>query len=356
MKLSATAAVQATTVRADLRGLDCDITAGVGGEGDVVVARVIDPGGITGLIDWKENKHPVAAGTVFLGVLANRDSTTHASGVVPATGVPIDHGTRLDWLGGQSGLLGRMTWSPAVGNQLSSQASGSVEAIGLATVAGRPLNISQLTRPATPRTACAPLLVVCGSAAEVGKTTTTCGIIRLLAHEMSMRVVAIKPTGSGGIADSIAHRRAGAALTYDLVDSGLPSSYTSAARYAAHIGRCLDYADERPSDLVICELGGDVIWGNNDTFLQLPALVGRIAGILCIAGDATGALGVDAFFTSIGIDTGLVTYAPAYPRNPYTFAERLRVLLPPQRKVLVDTADPALAWYLRRIRSQLAAS
>jgi hypothetical protein len=230
-----------------------------------------------------------------------------------------------------------------------------VEAIGLLTNPAGPVNIAQLSRTPTAAHATAPVLVVCGTAAEGGKTTLASRMIDHLVHSAALRVVAIKPTGSGGITDSLAHRQAGAIATADLVDCGLPSSYTTPERFAAHIGRCLRYAQEHHPDLVICELGGDLIWGNNDTFLRQPGLRPRIAGVLCIAGDATAALGAHAFLTAVGLDDLPVTYAPAYTRNPVTFRARL-ARLAPDLDVLPDTTDASLIPFLDRAVSTARAA
>lgn len=346
MKLSDFQALQSTTIRGDLSPLGNEITEGTGLEGDVVLVRVIDPGGVVLLVDWQEVRHPVHAGTVLLGVLANRDSTTHASGGLPPDGIPVTGGTRLSWLGGQSGLLGIENWSPAADNAGGAQASALVEAIGLLTGPAGTVNTAQLARIPRADHATAPVLVVCGTAAEVGKTTLAGRMISHLATSSGLNVVAVKPTGSGGLADSLSHRQAGATATVDLVDCGLPSSYTSAERFAAHIGHCLRYAEEHRPDLVICELGGDLVWGNNATFLRQPGLRQRIIDVVCVCGDATGALGANAFLHSAGLGDLPVTYVSAYTRNPVTFRARLADLAPDL--TVLDTAEPSLIPYLRR--------
>ncbi|WP_030276410.1 hypothetical protein [Streptomyces sp. NRRL B-24484] len=354
MRLDALEALQATTIRAELGPYGCEIAGGTGVEGDVIAVRVVEAGGVSALVDFREERHPVTAGTVLLGVLANRDSTTHACGRIPRGGLPIAAGSQLAWLGGQSGLIGVLDWSPEPGNRLGQQAAGTVEAIGLVHTRLGKLNLSQLSRtPTALRGPGAKLLVVAGTAAEVGKTTLAGRIIRHLTRA-GLRVVAVKPTGSGGIADSLAHRQAGAIAGYDLVDCGLPSSYTDPIRYEIHIQRCLGYAEEHRPDLVLVELGGDLVWGNNDTFLRQPGLSGRIADVLCVCSDATGALGVDAFLRQAGLGHLPVTYAPAYTRNPATFTTRVQHLLGSRTPLLTDTADDTLTAYLDALTTRHA--
>src|SRR5262249_11573106 len=194
--------LQSTAIRADLSPLGATIADGTGVEGDIIMVRVIDPGGVAALIDWREHRHPVRSGTVLLGVLACRDSTTHASGGLPPGGIPISAGTRLAWLGGQSGLIGIESWSPPTDISTGAQASASVEAVGLLTGPAGPVNIAQSSRTPVAECASAPVLVVCGTAAEVGKTTLASRMIDYLVHHAALRVIAIKPTGSGGITDS----------------------------------------------------------------------------------------------------------------------------------------------------------
>jgi hypothetical protein len=222
VELAGLHALQSITIRADLNPLGMTIADGMGAEGDIVLARVVDPGGVAFLVDWREHRHPVTAGTVLLGVLAHRDSTTHASGGLPSGGIPISTGTRLAWLGGQSGLLGVETWSPPTDSATGAQASATMEAIGLLSGPAGPVNIARFSRTSTAEHATAPVLVVCGTAAEVGKTTLACRLIDHLVHRAGLRIVAIKPTGSGGITDSLAHRQAGAVATADIVDWACP--------------------------------------------------------------------------------------------------------------------------------------
>ncbi|MFF5085478.1 hypothetical protein ACFY36_51280 [Actinoplanes sp. NPDC000266] len=336
LKLAGLDAIQAISIRGDLTGYDCDIRPGTGREGDVIAVRVTDPAGTTKLIDSAEHTWPVAAGTVILGVLATRDSTTHTSGEIPAQGIPIGGGTPLAWLGGQSGLIGPVTWTPQPGNTIGAQACGYVEALGLAFAGDEPLNIAALSREPKSTAATAPLLVIAGTAAEVGKTTATCRLIAHLTGTVGLTVAAIKPTGSGGIVDSRDHRQAGAAATFDLVDCGLPTSYTDAGRFCERISRILHYAQEINPDVVVCELGGDLVWGNNDAFLSQAGLLDRTLGVLCIGSDAPAALGADTFWSRAGLDRVALTHAPAYFRNPYTFGQRLRQLLSADVPILAD--------------------
>lgn len=342
MNLDALDAIQSVSIRGDLARYGCDIRPGLGREGDVIAVRVTDPAGTTKIIDSAERTWPVTPGTIILGVLATRDSTTHTSGEIPPDGVAIEAGTPLAWLGGQSGLIGPVGWTPPVGNTVGAQACGYVEAIGLAFNSTGPLNIATLSREPAIAAPTAPLLVVAGTAAEVGKTTATCQIIAHLTRTAGLTIAAIKPTGSGGIVDSRDHRHAGAAATFDLVDCGLPTSYTERGRYTEHISRALRYAQEIDPDVVVCELGGDLVWGNNDAFLSQPGVLDRVLGVLCIASDAAAALGADTFWRAAGLESVPVTYAPAYFRNPATFGQRLRHLLPAETLILPDVTPESL--------------
>lgn len=335
-------AIQSIAIRGDLTGHACEIRTGTGRGGDVIAVRVTDPAGTTKIIDSAERTWPVTAGTIILGVLATRDSTTHTSGEIPADGLAIDQGTPLAWLGGQSGLIGAVTWTPPVGNTVGAQACGHVEALGLVFAGDAPLNIAALSREPTSAEATAPLLVISGTAAEVGKTTATGQLIAYLTRTMGLRVAAIKPTGSGGIIDSREHRQAGAAVTFDLVDCGLPTSYIDPGRFTDRIGRCLRYAQEVQPDLVVCELGGDLVWGNNDAFMSQLGLLDRTLGVLCIGSDAAAALGAHTFWSNAGLGRMPLTHAPAYFRNPYTFGQRLRHLLPPESPILPDVTAESL--------------
>ncbi|MCL2586366.1 MAG: hypothetical protein FWE35_28380, partial [Streptosporangiales bacterium] len=87
--------------------------------------------------------------------------------------------------------------------------------------------------------------------------------------------------------------------------------------------------------------------------LRLPELRDRVAGAVCIAGDAAGALGAMAYLERAGLRSLPVTYAPAWTHNPRTFQDRMACLAPAAR-VLPDTSDQVLTAWLSTITANRA--
>jgi hypothetical protein len=90
--------------------------------------------------------------------------------------------------------------------------------------------------------------------------------------QLHLNVAAIKATGTGGLTDSSLHRRAGALVAFDQVDSGLPTTYVDASLFEKRILHSFYLAQLSNAEVILVEMGGDICWANNETLLCMSAI------------------------------------------------------------------------------------
>ncbi|OGH84499.1 MAG: hypothetical protein A2261_01745 [Candidatus Magasanikbacteria bacterium RIFOXYA2_FULL_44_8] len=291
---------------------------GVGKEGDVVLVEVVSD---IGSRQYLENQLGVNRrlykGDRFVGVLANRHSGTEESGDVPPEGINIQVGTELHLLS-TSGLVGISTNIPATMGQKPLQ----LKVLGIVAQDGLPLDLLDLCGPqddvVNPS---APIIVVGGTSSDVGKTTTSAGLIRVLSQK-GLRVAATKISGTGNLQDVFLLHDAGAKIWFEFPDVGLPSTYTSPARFRKGIYTLLNRINAQKPDVIIAEAGGDIIEANIPTFLSDPAIAKYIKAIMMVPGDVLGMIG------SINYAQKLIPDVPIFftdPKEKNAFTTRIRV-------------------------------
>eukprot|EP01137_Pigoraptor_chileana_P029268 Opistho-2@14278 len=303
------------------------VRPGVGHWGDVVVVDVL-PTGCNDSVSVRD-----ADGTFRVGVpgralrvvalLGNRESSTHVNGGVPPGGIHVGpsntpdsqlnagvqvtasgetasggtHGADAAWLAGESGLVGVLWEQPTMANTLAEH-SVACRTVGIVCFPkghvreGTPVRANDVAlRVTTGAVLSTPIVVVAGTSAEAGKTTMCEKLIRGLTERHGLRVAGIKATGTGGTQDSRRHRHAGAVVSFDQVDSGLPSTYVPENDFAERAMTPYLAAQDECVDVIVVELGGDIMWANNATLLKIPAFVGCVVRAFVIANDPMAAIG-----------------------------------------------------------------
>jgi hypothetical protein len=263
--------------------------------------------------------------------LGNRESSTHVSGSVPNEGILRGRDV-VHWIAGESGLVGVLMCEGATANRLS-ETSVSFELLGVlkrvtkenlsanefAIAAGPPplpeegvspvgsptappvlagtnINILDIVRKPIATEFTLPIVCIAGTSAEAGKTTLASKIISILIHEHHLRVGCVKATGTGGLPDCDAYRAMGATVVFDQVDAGLPTTYTEPDRVEAYLPRSFLLCQDAGVDVVVAELGGDIIWANNPTFLQMSICQSHVKKLFVICNDTMAAIGAKSFF------------------------------------------------------------
>lgn len=281
------------TVASNIRSMDVPWhefsfeASGCGFEGDIVLGQVAEAGGSTARMEnifgRDEN---LFEGDRVLAVLGNRRSGTSEYGGIPPEGWDIAKKPIVDLLC-HGGILGELEDIP----RHMTRRPTRIKIEGLARRGGRNVN----TKDFFPEwesvlLPSAPLVVVCGTSAESGKTTTAAALIQAL-KSFGYRVAATKLTGTGRYRDLLALRDAGADAFFDFPDVGLPSTYTSRERFLPAIRTLLNKLNREHPDIIVAELGGDIIEANIPEFFDDQDFHQCVQNIVLVANDVVGMKG-----------------------------------------------------------------
>ncbi len=313
------------------------ITEGVGYEGNLVIGQV-------DTVDArKEMEHlkgdeiidiPLLPGDVIVGVLANRHSGTSEYGEVPHDGISINHGTVIDLIAA-GGVIGKCLGVP---KQLGDTPT-RVKAIGLLTQGdGKPADIRDFFPPwETELQPSAPLILSLGTAAEIGKTTTSTKLIEELREQGTGRVAASKLAGTGRKRDIAALKKAGAIITYDFPDIGLPTTYTSPERFIPATYTLLNKLNrEGQPEIIVAECGGDIIEGNIPTLLQDTNIMKYVTAIIHSSTDVLSIMGSIMLYEKWNI-LGRIPIYLTYPIKRNYFAIKARL---DEQGIVLPIFDP----------------
>ncbi len=319
--------------RPDIPWSSYQLIHGKGKEGNLVVVEAKTNSGFRVEVESQKGKDErIYQGDRFIAVLANRHSGTSESGDIPSEGIDIQDEQELHLLSA-GGVVGIKSGVPGKG-----QEPLALKPLGLVADQNQPVDLIELSgghhETLNPS---APIIVVCGTSAEVGKTTTSAGLIRALSKN-GLQVAATKFSGTGRARDILSLRDAGAFPWLDFPDVGLATTYTSPKRFTKGIYTLFNYINAGNPDIIVAEAGGDPIEANVPTFLQNPKLMENVKAIILVAGDVMGMMGSVTY---------LHKYAPAMPifltdpkgRNPVTTRERVSHELP--GFIIFNSLNPA---------------
>jgi hypothetical protein len=299
--------------------------------GDLVLVQCLDS---TGAYDHVEDQAGRAVklyrDDLLVVTLATRRSGTNLVGEVPAGALAV--GDQLH-LVAQGGLVATCV---AVPEYYGSRAL-EVSVVGFpATAAGRVVNIGDApvipVRGTWPERVDRPVLFVCGTSAESGKTAMACNInIAARWRHPGIRTAAIKACGTGRAADYLKYVAANYDVVTDFVDAGMPSTYdVPADRFRAMLHTLIRHCAER-ADLVVVEIGGDLIEARAPEALEIMAELD--AHCVLMVNDAMGAMEGLRRLRAIGRQPLMIG---TYRQNPRALADRLD--LAPER--VASSGDP----------------
>jgi len=148
-----------------------------------------------------------------------------------------------------------------------------------------------------------PIILVCGSCMNVGKTAVTEELIKGLSWQ-GLKVGGAKITGIACLKDTIRMKTAGAAKTLSFLDCGVPSTVDTDD--IAGIARSI-VAQMQDVDLIVMELG-DGIMGHYkvERFFDDRALMSHIDAVVFCASDLTAAWGGKEVLAQRGIHVTVV--------------------------------------------------
>src|SRR5215211_61266 len=246
----------------------------------------------------------LAPGDAFLGTPAYRESTRWVVGDIPAGGLAPG---RTYWMLADSGLVGALIGdSPREKIHL-----GQIKYLGAVSDGdGRTLNIRQFAARVDGDFADhgAPVILLLGTSAEVGKTTAGIAVLRALRKRRFRTVVALKATGTSSLTELNTYLDFGATRAFDCVDVGLPTTYPSGRKGIARpFDQALDNCLSLAADAVLVECGGDMLGANVPVFLERLKRRRSRPKIILAAADAFGALGAKRMLKEMGLAVTLIT-------------------------------------------------
>jgi hypothetical protein len=246
----------------------------------------------------------LAPGDVFLATPGYRESTRWVVGGVPPGGLVAGNDY---WVLAQSGVVGGLVGD----SPLEKSHLGRVKYLG--TVRG---DDGQTPRIADFAAAAdtgagdtgAPVFLVVGTSAEVGKTTAVIALLRALRQHGNGNLVALKATGTSSFAELTTYQDYWAAHVFDCVDFGLPTTYPSNREGVDRVFEsALDTCLSIPADAVVVECGGDMIGANVPVFLGCLKRRRSDPKVILAAADALGALGGTKVLQDMGLSVSLIT-------------------------------------------------
>jgi hypothetical protein len=245
----------------------------------------------------------LAPGDFFLATPGNRESTRWVVGSVPSGGLVPGN---IYWVLADSGVIGELIGD----SPLQKSHLGQVKYHGaVVNDEGEVLTLQQFTANVSGEAVDqgAPVFLVAGTSAEVGKTTAGIAILRALRHK-GHTVTALKATGTSSLTEILRYQDFGAAQVFDCVDFGLPTTYPSGRKGIDTLfTRALDTILSITSDTILVECGGDILGGNVPVFLECLKRRRAVVKIILAAADALGALGAKQVLEGMGLSVSLIT-------------------------------------------------
>jgi hypothetical protein len=285
----------AANVRGDLNVHQCFVAPGRGQVGDLVIGCVIPrPGHEITVIDQKMKAHSIEKSQRVVAVLGQRDSSTHVCATIPSGGLNVSDGVLVHWVAGESGIVGCLEREAPKNSIHAAETAVDFRCDGLVVNSRRqPVNIREFAvKPGNSKVS-VPIIFVGATSSESGKTVLAGELIRQLS-EKGIRVGALKVTGTGGVLDSLHHSRSGAIAVLDNVNAGLISTHCEAAEFRQKIPLIFRQIDHLGADLIVAELGGDLLCANNPEVFSIEELMGRAMMLIVISNDALAAAGVNS--------------------------------------------------------------
>lgn len=134
-----------------------------------------------------------------------------------------------------------------------------------------------------------PVVAVCGTAMNAGKTHTVASLVRGLAVS-GVRVAAIKVTGTGAGGDLWFFQDAGAAFVGDFTDAGFATTYRQpAAGILDGARRLISEAEAAGCGAILLEVADGLCQAETAALLMADDFRATLSGVIFAAGDALGA-------------------------------------------------------------------
>ena len=258
--------------------------------GDIVLARVESIGKNVALDLTTGRRCGLHIGDLIAVVFGNRYATLQFEGYARSEGEHCD----LLSVGGICGLVeSRHETVPEPSRLRIAGALGSANEL--------PLRLQDFTVPAVTSVSRPRIAVVVGTAMDAGKTYTARNVIFGLQRH-GVRVAGVKLTGTAAGRDTFTMLDAGACVTLDFVDGGLPSKYLCSLTDLLNLyRRLIDHAATQGATWVVVEIADGIIQGETAALLASTRFASTVDAWLLAANDALGAVGAVGMLRRMGI-------------------------------------------------------
>ena len=255
-------------------------------EGDVVVIKTLEEHekyGKLELIDGTLSK--INKGDLIIGVLGERKALAGIVGIVPKK---VKSNDVLDILN-IGGVIGKaVSW-----NKDFVQSPIPVKVIGNVMVNDKKLNIhDSIQKLDLVLIKTAPLIVIMGTAMNVGKTTATVKLIQSIKNKTKLNLVAAKLSGIAAQKDILAMKKAGASQVLSFLDVGISSTINNHGLVVPAAKTIINKLTKEKPDLIVVELGDGIIgWYGVEKLLNDQEFMKAISFNIMCAHDLVGAKG-----------------------------------------------------------------
>ena len=201
--------------------------------------------------------------------------------------------------------------------------------------AGQRLNLARYAVRSEAGPVGVPVIAICGTSMNGGKTHTVASLVRGLALS-GRKVAAIKVTGTGAGGDLWSFHDHGAHIVRDFTDAGFATTYrVPLADIFAGMRRLITAAETAGAQVIVLELADGLFQGETAALLQREAFQSMLTGVIFAAGDAMGGYAGAAWLERAGLPllamSGRMTQSPlalrelaAATQRPCLTAEELR--------------------------------
>lgn len=253
-------------------------------------------------------------GDVLAVVFGNRYATNQFEGYAGANGTSCD----LMSMGGLCGLVASKHSAvpdPSRLKLIGLLADQEARPIGIGDYGLSPASeVALPVRPTLP-----PVIAVCGTSMDAGKTYTVTSLVRGL-RGSDRQVASIKLTGTASGRDTWSMRDAGAFPALDFIDGGFASTYLcSTGDLLELFHRLRAHAADQGADCITLEIADGLLQRETAALLRDPAFISEINTWVLAAGDAMGAIAGVELMRDLGLQpafiSGILTQSPLAMRE-----------------------------------------
>lgn len=266
--------------------------------GDVIVVRALEEKRVYDTLELASGRMAhISKDDVIVGALGRRRALRGFCGDVPES---IKVGDTLHILN-LGGVIGRCTSeNQDVGHPLR------VEVLGMAVRGDKILNVADGALPRRESLgACAPIVMVSGTAMDSGKTAACVEIVQKMTA-VGYAVAGAKLTGVACLRDTLNMEDHGARWTRSFLDCGIPS--TAKEENLAGMAKAL-LADltAAGADVIVVELGAGIIgpYGPRQILVD-PEIQAAMRAHVCCASDLVAAWGAVRVLGELGVPPDVI--------------------------------------------------